>query len=144
MIPPTEQTEEISRRVREVRSCAVCGQPLIAAPKLRCGHGGKPFRLRCFTYVRASKWYAECGDSEEEAIAKLQEAMYEYLRLAFEGDPQGLVLRPSPLSHRLRYHLHRLAERLGSHGGHFMPYVADIPYLTEPQPRPKQFSMSPR
>ena len=57
------------------------------------------------------------GDTREEAIGKLQEAMFGYLKTAFaEGQStQGLVLRPSPWRHRLRYHLHRIRCALPGH-----------------------------
>lgn len=75
--------------------------------------------LRCFTYRRGLRgpYIAECvdldilsqGDTLEEAIGKLQEAVFSYLDVAFAGNTEGLVPRPSPGSHWLRYRLHRLA-----------------------------------
>ena len=133
------EPEAISDRLRSVDHCLFCGRTIIAVPKLRCAHSGKVVSVRCFTHRSGPHHYAECidlnlitrGDSEHEAVAKLQEAMYGYLKTAFDGDARGLVLRPSPLSHRLRYWWHRLKDRLTSHRTHFVPYVAEVPYVTE-------------
>lgn len=103
--------------LQEVRSCPTCGRPILRVPVLRCGHCGAERPLRCLVYKsRSGKYIGECidldilsqADSLSEAIGKLQEAMFSYLEVAFEGDSiKGLVLRPSPLSHRLRYHWFR-------------------------------------
>ena len=75
----------------------------------------KPSRivLRCFLWASTTGvYYAECVDLDivvrstapEKAMKELHEAMLGYLHVAIEGgDTQGLVPRPSPLSHRLRY-----------------------------------------
>jgi predicted RNase H-like HicB family nuclease len=102
------------RNLREVKHCPICGEPLIALPILKCAHCGKEVRLRCFTYspVRG-KYIAECvdldllaqGNNREQAIGKLQEAMFSYLEVAFEEkSTRSLVPRLSPLSHRIRYY----------------------------------------
>ena len=70
--------------------------------------------LRAFHYRSGTIYVAECidlnliaeGRTLEQAIACLQEAVAGYLTVAFEGDINGLVPRPSPLVHRLRYHCH--------------------------------------
>jgi hypothetical protein len=108
--------------LREVRRCPVCGEPIIRAPILECAHCGKRIMLRCFTYSPApGRYIAECidldllsqGSTREQAIGKLQEAMFSYLDVAFDGkSTKGLVLRLSPLSHRLRYHLRNFVCRL--------------------------------
>lgn len=119
-----------------VRHCPECGAVLIAAPVLICAHCGKEMPLRCFTYRSASGLHiAECidldllsqGETVEEAVGKLQDAMFTYLDVAFEGgSTKGLVLRKSPLSHRVRYHYHRRKCELlslvrGLHGKHLVP-----------------------
>lgn len=90
---------------------------MIAVPALRCAHCGETHALRCFYYKRQGRYCAECvdldllslGKTPEEAIARLQEAMLGYLQVAFEGpSTKGLVLRPSPLGHRIYYHWRRL------------------------------------
>jgi hypothetical protein len=53
------------------------------------------------------------GKTADDAIGRLQEAMYGYLEAAFDGQSiEGLIFRLSPFSHRLRYHWHRLKECL--------------------------------
>jgi len=57
------------------------------------------------------EWVAECIDLDLMVKARtpdlaahgLQDAMLGYLKTAIEGDPSGLIPRPSPFSHRLRY-----------------------------------------
>lgn len=127
--------------LREVSRCPDCGTPLIRVPVLACAHCGERRPLRAFTYsVRPNQYIAECidldllaqSDTIEEAIGKLQEAMCGYLGVAFaEGSTKGLVLRKSPLSHRLRYHLHRLSCTLPlrSHfrrTRHFLPATPEL------------------
>jgi hypothetical protein len=97
---------------------------MIMTPVLVCEDCGSALNLRSYTYVRDGMHYAECIDldliaeakTEVEAIGKLQEAMFGYVETVMEGAPQGLIPRPSPLLHRLRYHFHRLFDR--RHTGH--------------------------
>jgi hypothetical protein len=72
-----------------------------------------PITLRCYVYRQAPEtWAAECIDLDlmvkdrgaDIALHGLRDAMTGYLKTAVEGDMTGLVPRPSPLSHRLRYH----------------------------------------
>mgnify|MGYP001577242053 FL=1 len=111
-------------RLREVSRCPGCGAPLIRVPVLACTRCEEKHPLRCFTYMHGDRHIAECidldllaqGNTVEEAIGKLQEAMFGYLEVAFSGEStEGLVLRKSPLSHRLRYHLHRLRFAIPRH-----------------------------
>jgi len=124
--------------VNEVRRCSFCGRPMISCPLLQCSHCGEIRSLRCFFYQAEPNLYvAECvdldliseGDSPEKAIRGLQEAMYGYLGVAFDGDTQGLVLRPSPLGHRIRYHWHDLKDRLrrffDGESKHFAPVISN-------------------
>jgi predicted RNase H-like HicB family nuclease len=115
-----DKTEKnIPGSLREVRHCPECGSPLICAPVLECAHCGAQRKLRCFVYRDKKNGYiAECvdldllsqGKNKEQAIGKLQEAMWGYLEVAFAGgSTKGLVLRPSPLIHRIRYRLHCIA-----------------------------------
>ena len=89
---------------------------MILVPSLSCARCGRQHALRAYTYRRRPGLHiAECidldlltqGRTPEEAIAKLQEAMFGYLQTAFEEgeSTKGLVLRPSPFSHRLHYYL---------------------------------------
>lgn len=104
----------------EVEHCPGCGAPAIAEPQLVCAHCGGVIRLRCFVYRRGQEYRAECidldiateGSTPEEAIAGLQDAMQGYLSVVFEGgDRKGLLLRKSPLLHRLHYHLASIRDR---------------------------------
>ena len=135
MTLPAENKRFILNTLREVQHCPVCRRPVIGMPVLSCAHCGEERPLRAYCYKRAEGGYiAECidldilsqGNTEEEAIGALQEAVVDYLYTAFDGgSTEGLVLRLSPLSHRLRYRLHRLRERLwggpiGRHPRHFV------------------------
>ena len=75
-----------------------------------------PVVLRCFLWSPAKEvYYAECVDldimvranSPQRAFEELQSAMLGYLHVVLEGKDgdgtTGLIPRPSPLSHRLRY-----------------------------------------
>ena len=136
-----ETTGTLSNSVREVKHCPECGSPLIRLPILICAHCGEERPLRCYWYRSGSNSYiAECvdldllsqGDTLEAAIGKLQESMHGYLEVAFEGEStKGLVLRLSPLSHRLRYYYHKLkcwfSSRIrGLHGKHFLPATPEL------------------
>lgn len=127
--------------LRQVRHCPSCHAPMIAVPVLTCAHCGEGVPLRCFTYSpRPNQYIAECidldllsqGNTLEEAIGKLQEAMQSYLEAAFDGEStKGLVLRPSPLSHRLRYYLHTLRCRIaarfrGHHSKHLLSSTPEL------------------
>lgn len=124
------------RSLQVVRHCPECGSPLIVVPVLTCAHCGEDVPLRSFAYsIGPGQYLAECidldltsqGATAEEAIGKLQEAMFSYLEVAFEGPTKGLVLRPSPLSHRLRYYLHCLASRWASrHAKHLLPGGSEL------------------
>ena len=115
--------EEKRQDLREVRRCPGCGLPTIQMPVLQSDGlqgGARPLRAYCFHDGRSGLVIAECidldisaqGSTSEEAIGALQEAVFDYLRVAFSGDSMGLVLRPSPWTHRARYHLHRLRANL--------------------------------
>lgn len=106
----------------QVRHCAGCGKPLIAEPVLKCAQCGEELRLRCFAYRAGSdRFIAECidldilaeGETREKAIAGLQEALYGYFLTVLDGESTGgLIPRPAPLSHRLRYHLKNTLDQI--------------------------------
>lgn len=82
----------------------------------------KDLVLRCMVFRRRKNEYtAECidlditarGDSPHAALQALKAAVTGYLKVVFNGDTAGLVPRPSPLSHRVRYHLFALRAALG-------------------------------
>ena len=104
--------------IEQVVYCPGCGTALIKVPLLRCANCNANLVLRAFTYRTKRGYVAECidlnlatqGATEAEAISKLQVAMFGYLDTVFDGtSTDGLVLRPSPLWNRIRYHLHRMA-----------------------------------
>ncbi|HEY5177855.1 MAG TPA: hypothetical protein VII95_20060 [Terriglobales bacterium] len=105
---------DMSQHHRQVHRCLGCGKPLIAEPVLICSKCGHELRLRCFCYQAGDRRYiAECidldiiseGETREDAIGGLQEAMFGYLTAVIDGqDTDGLVPRRAPLSHRLRYY----------------------------------------
>jgi hypothetical protein len=128
----TTETTNSKNGLREVGHCPDCGHPYIRVPVLKCTRCEELHPLRAFTYRSGRRYIAECidldllaqGDTLEEAIGKLQESMVGYLELAFSGSTNGLVLRPSPLSHKIRYWAHRLKCRFASHASrqkHFVP-----------------------
>jgi predicted RNase H-like HicB family nuclease len=101
---------------------------------LSCSRCGKAHPLKCFLYTSRGNYIAECvdldllaqGSTEEEAIGKLQEAMVGYLETAFAGPTEGLVLRPAPISHWVRYFLHRILSRLQWRGRHLLRPTKDV------------------
>jgi hypothetical protein len=71
------------------------------------------FVLRCIVYPnKPGEYTAECVDLDimaraktpEEAFHQVRMAIKGYLAVVLEGQTEGLLPRPSPLSHRLRYH----------------------------------------
>ena len=125
---------------KEVFRCPGCGEPLIAVPILACADCGKARPLRAFAHKRRDGGFiAECvdldllsqGETVEEAIVRLQEAMAAHLEAAFSGpSTRGLVLRPSPWTHRLHYRWHCFLDRLSGifsrrHRSHLLPYTEE-------------------
>lgn len=81
--------------------------------------------LRCVVFQNTQTEYtAECidldlmvrGKNPYEALRSLRHAIIGYLGVAFAGDPAGLVPRPSPFSHRARYHIFALRAALSIGG----------------------------
>jgi hypothetical protein len=97
----------------EVRHCPKCGRPVITAPALQCAECGSVIRLRCFVRRVSDCYVAECIDLDisaeaatlEGAISGLQDAMHGYLGIVLGTNTSGLVLRPAPLTHRIRYYV---------------------------------------
>lgn len=110
----------VFRQLRQVRRCGGCGSILFATPVLRCECCGKEMNIHCFTYKSGERYYAEClnfnllsrGATEDEAVARLQETMYSYIKTAYQGDTEGLIPRHSPFSHWIRYYAYSFAEWL--------------------------------
>ena len=115
-MPATDEIvaeEVLSLQSREVRHCSRCGRPIITAPALQCPDCGAITRLRCFVRRVDGYYVAECIDldisAEAEtlkgAISGLQDAMDGYLSIALDTNTSGVIFRPSPLSHRIRYYI---------------------------------------
>jgi ribosomal protein S27AE len=113
MLATDEIVEVQSSPSLEVRHCPKCGKPVITAPALQCAECGSVKRLRCFVRRVSDCYVAECIDLDistesatlEGAIAGLQDAMHGYLGIVLDTNTSGLVLRPSPLTHRIRYYV---------------------------------------
>lgn len=96
--------------------CARCGGPML--PSAFQHGGGASIPLRCFVReVRNGRYVAECidldlgaeSDTLDGAIEGLGDAIVGYLMVVLEGveteqEAPAAILRPAPLSHRLRYH----------------------------------------
>ena len=77
--------------------------------------------LRCVVFQNKPEEYtAECidldlmvrGKTQHEALRSLRQAISGYVQVVASGDRAGLLPRPAPLSHRLRYHLYALRAAL--------------------------------
>jgi len=101
-----------------VHHCDKCGESM---PALQCDKCSVKLRLRCFVRRASSDRYiAECIDldisaeaeTQRGAVAGLQDAMWGYLSVVLEDtNTTGLLLRPSPPSHRIRYHFEYLKDK---------------------------------
>ena len=105
---------------------AVAEDQTIRAGKAHKPLKSKPLVFRCLVFQnRLGEYTAECidlnliarGETPRAAFESLQTAMVGYLTVAFQGNSDGLVPRPSPLDHRIRYHAYALAAAVLS-GGH--------------------------
>jgi hypothetical protein len=54
------------------------------------------------------------GSSPRDSMEKIKDAIIGYLQVVSEGDEKGLLPRPSPFSHRLRYRWYSLMAALTS------------------------------
>jgi predicted RNA-binding Zn-ribbon protein involved in translation (DUF1610 family) len=115
-MPATDEIvaeEVLSLQSRQVRHCSKCGQPIITAPALQCPDCGSIRRLRCFVRRAHAYYIAECIDLDisaeaetlEGAISGLQDAMDGYMSVVLDTNTSGVIFRPSPLSHRIRYYI---------------------------------------
>jgi hypothetical protein len=113
-------------RLQVAAPCPCCGAITIYTPVITCSHCGKELPITCYVYRKEGKFYGECltlniisrGDTQEEAIVRLQRAMFSYVDavLADGKSAKGLIPRRAPLPSWIRYYLHtskrRLARRL--------------------------------
>ena len=127
VLMPVEESRREERRkvtipqdVLEVRRCPDCGDVMFLKPLIQCGSCACTLPLRCFAYKSRGVFYAECldlsllsrGQTEEDAVARLQEQMFSYVAAAFDGDPKGLIPRKAPTSSWIRYYWRFFKNRL--------------------------------
>ncbi len=107
-------SEDLERRIQRVKQCHCCGALGILIPVLRCTECGAAMDIKCHVYKQGGRFYAECltldllsqGATEEDAIRRLQVAMFSYVGTAVRGgSSEGLIPRPAPLSSWVRYYI---------------------------------------
>ena len=118
-VPLSERLEEAIERVSV---CRCCGSPIIMVPSLVCRHCNEKIHIKAFVYERQGVFYGECltlnllsrGDTKEEAIRRLQVAMFSYVHLVLSNKqrPDGLIPRRAPFASWVRYYQHVLWDRL--------------------------------
>jgi predicted RNase H-like HicB family nuclease len=120
--------EALESRLKMAAPCPCCGASTIYTPVITCSHCGKELPIACYVYRKGGNFYGEClslnivsrGATQEEAIVRLQSAMFSYVEavLADGKSAKGLIPRRAPLSSWIRYYLHvskrRLARLFGS------------------------------
>jgi predicted RNase H-like HicB family nuclease len=119
LIPLSEDLEEA---IETVRSCPCCGSPTIMVPSLVCKHCNEEIDIKAFVYEQRGVFYGECvtlnllsrGDTQEEAIRRLQIAVFSYIHvvLSREESSAGLIPRRAPLTSWVRYYQHVLGARI--------------------------------
>jgi predicted RNase H-like HicB family nuclease len=113
---PEAHPKALPDDVLEVKRCETCGEIMFLTPMLKCSHCGQIYRLHCHSYKQGEGFYAEClnlnllarGNTQEEAVARLQEQMFTYVDAALSGDVQGLIPRQAPLASWIGYYAHRI------------------------------------
>jgi len=134
-VAPTEmgQSAPVSAP-RPVSTCDECGTRVIPAG-IR-SEAGSSIRLRCFVRKGGERGYlAECIDLDlgaesetlEGAVNGLHDAMLGYLMVVLDGvetdqEAPAAVLRPAPLSHRIRYHWEYVKYKIGALFGGYHQY----------------------
>lgn len=113
--------EELEHAIQEVRRCPH-GALMIVVPRIVCSTCGTPLPIDCYVRRQHGVFYAECltfnlvsrGATEEEAIRRLQVAMFSYVKTVIKpgASVEGLIPRPAARSAWLRYRLHMFARRL--------------------------------
>jgi predicted RNase H-like HicB family nuclease len=106
-------------KIETVYYCECCGAPRIYTPRIVCEECGIQLPVRAYAFQRGTRFYAECltfnlisrGDTQEEAIRRLQIAMFSYVKTILQDrakSTKGLIPRPAPLSSWVRYLFFRL------------------------------------
>jgi hypothetical protein len=106
----------IEEIIETVHHCDCCGAPSITVPNIRCAHCDKELQIKAYVYERKGLFYGECltlnlisrGSSQEEAIRRLQVAMFSYVQVVLSGAPPHghLIPRSAPMESWLRYYSH--------------------------------------
>jgi hypothetical protein len=106
--------EKIEELIQEVRRCPGCGRPMLFAPHLKCEDCNAEVSLKWQLYKKGSSYYAECltldllsmGATPDEAVRRLQVAIYSYVTtvLSSSESSEGLIPRPAPFSSWVRYY----------------------------------------
>jgi predicted RNase H-like HicB family nuclease len=109
-------SNDLEEAIETVRECPCCGAPIILVPGLVCSHCKKEIEVKAFVYERRGVYYGECvtlnlvsrGDTQDEAIRRLQVAMFTYVQtvLSVDAPPVGLIPRRAPLTSWMRYYKH--------------------------------------
>jgi len=89
--------------------------------------------IKCQVYQSKGVWYAECltfnllskGESKDDAIRRIQIAMFSYIAVVVDGNEstRGLIPRPAPLSSWVRYYAHEALGRLAYLIGRKIPLM---------------------
>jgi hypothetical protein len=105
----------------QARPCPCCGATMLATPIIVCSHCGKELEIKCYIYRRKGNFYGECltlnlisrGATQEEAIVRLQRAMFSYVEavLVPGKSTKGLIPRRAPLASWIKYYLHTSQRR---------------------------------
>jgi len=142
------EREMQQRLAEEVHPCACCGAIAIFTPLILCSHCGQSLDIKCYIYQRGDKYYGECltlnlisrGETQSEAIKRLQVAMFTYVDSAFaEGKSvKGLIPRRAPLSSWFRYYLHILQRKLTRLVGGQYPLAT----ASTPSPNSAQYTVA--
>jgi hypothetical protein len=115
-------SEQLESSIQEVRVCPCCEEPLILTPRIVCGHCQHALEIKCHVYRSGGVWYAECltlnllskGESEVEAIRRLQVAMFSYVETVLRDgqSAEGLIPRYAPKSSWIAYYVRNFFARL--------------------------------
>jgi predicted RNase H-like HicB family nuclease len=115
-------SEKLEQYIQTVQHCPCCGEPVIFVPQLKCSHCDAELKLKCQVYASRGKYYAECltldllseGATKDEAIRRLQIAMFSYVETAIRQDKSivGLIPRSAPLSSWIRYYANTFVDRV--------------------------------
>jgi predicted RNase H-like HicB family nuclease len=138
--PRTEASfpsKELDQQIQRVTPCECCGALKILTPKVMCAHCGGPLNIRCQVYRQKGAYFAECltlnllsrGETEAEAIRRLQVAMFSYVAtVAREGESaEGLIPRHAPAASWLRYFASQAKNRVAYLVGRKLPRYLTIP-----------------